>query len=279
MKRRLMLMLAGALVVGGCCANMSNHEIVKEEQQAMQEAHKAKLTYFEGAVVRGPKDEKVMSFVFTGGSFGEGMPYILETLKKHGIKGAFFFTGDFLENESFKPYVKEAYEAGHYVGPHSYGHPLYCDWGDRSKTLISRADFEADFEKNLRLIEDEYGIGRGELKWWIPPYEHYNTEVAGWATALGYPMFNLTNGTLTHADYTEATAKNYRDSETIWNSVFEYEAKHEDGLNGWVMLIHAGAGDGRPDKFFLKFDALINELKTRGYSFVRADELIEGTYK
>ncbi|QQE11683.1 polysaccharide deacetylase family protein [Planctomycetota bacterium] len=274
MKLSLSLLFGLMLVMFGCVSE-SNHKI-DDEDVKMKEVREAKLSRFEGAIVRGPKDEKVMTFVFTGGSYGEGMPYILETLKKHGIKGAFFFTGDFLENAEFEGYVKQAYSEGHYVGPHSYGHPLYCDWGDRSKTLISREDFEADFEKNLKLIEEKYAIGRNELKWWIPPYEHYNKEVAGWAEELGYPMFNLTYGTLTHADYTLANAKNYRDSETIWKSVFEYEAKHEDGLNGWIMLIHAGAGDGRPDKFFLKLDDLINELKGRGYSFVRVDEMIEG---
>ena len=252
--------------------------MVKVEEQAMQAARAEKLTYFDGAVVRGPKDEKVMSFVFTGGSFGEGMPMILKTLEKHGIKGAFFFTGDFLKIEEYKGYVKQAHEGGHYVGPHSYGHPLYCDWGEK-KTLITKEDFVADLEKSFELLDEGFGIKRDEYKYWIPPYEHYNSEVSEWAKEVGYPLMNITYGTLTHADYTEVDAKNYRDSETIFKSVFDYEAKHEDGLNGWIMLVHAGAGDGRPDKFFNRLDELITKLKEKGYSFVRVDELIEGPRK
>ena len=283
--------IAVMLTIGGCEAdkeatakkeNAQGKESVvkkvKAEEPIMQAARVEKLTYFEGAVVRGPKDEKVMSFVFTGGSFGEGMPVILETLKKHGIKGAFFFTGDFLKIDEYKDYVKQAYADGHYVGPHSYGHPLYCDWSER-KTLITKEEFIADLEKNFEQLEKDFGISRNELKYWIPPYEHYNSEVSEWAKEIGYPLMNITYGTLTHTDYTEATAKNYRDSEKIFKSVFDYEEKHEDGLNGWIMLIHAGAGEGRPDKFFNRLDELISGLKDRGYSFVRVDELIDGPKK
>ncbi len=61
-----------------------------------------KLTWVRGGIERGPTDEKKISLVFTGGSFGEGGEHILNVLKKHGIKGSFFFTGDFFRTREFE---------------------------------------------------------------------------------------------------------------------------------------------------------------------------------
>src|SRR5690606_632481 len=96
---------------------------------------------------------------------------------------------------------------------------------------------------------------------------------AGWAREEGFPLFNFTPGTLSHTDYTETVAANYRSSQTIFDSIVSYLEKDPDGLNGFFLLSHVGAGEGRPDKFFRRLPELIGLLRGNGYGLARVDEM------
>jgi len=227
-----------------------------------------------GAVVRGPRDKKQIALVFTGGDFGEGTTTILDTLRQRHIRGAFFFTGDYLRKPEHRAGIQRLLAEGHYLGPHSDKHLLYCPWDDRGKTLVTRSEFEADLKKN---VDDLVALGarRDEITWWIPPYEWYNEDITDWSLAMGMRLFNFTPGTLSHADYTEDDAENYRDCDTIYRSILDYESSHDDGLNGFLLLTHVGASPKRTDKFFTRLPALLDELKGRGYTFMRLDQLLD----
>lgn len=231
------------------------------------------LTYQHGAVIRGPLTEKRMALLFTGGDYGEGFSTVLDTLARHRIAGSFYFTGDFLRAESNHANIRRALAEGHTLGPHSDKHLLYCPWDAREKTLVSRKDFEGDLQENVRLLT-EFGVQPDAMRWWIPPYEWYNEEIARWSLEAGHPLFCFTPGTLSHADYTEDDAPNYRSNEVIWNSIVEYERQEHDGMNGFLLLIHVGAGSKRTEKFFDRLDDLIAHLKSRGYSFASVPELL-----
>ncbi len=47
------------------------------------------------------------------------------------------------------------------------------------------------------------------------------------------------------------------------------------GLNGFLLLLHIGAGPKRTDKFHTRFGELLDDLAGKGYQFVRVDELLE----
>ena len=51
---------------------------------------------------------------------------------------------------------------------------------------FTRAEFESDLESNLRTIE-EYGVKRSQIRFFLPPYEHYNQEIADWTKAMAAP--------------------------------------------------------------------------------------------
>ena len=87
-------------------------------------------------------------------------------------------------------------------------------------------------------------------------------------------LVNFSPGTLSAADYTHPEMSGYRGSEEIYNSILSYEKKDEQGLNGFILLTHIGTDDRRSDKFYLKLDMLIKELKNKGYSLVKIDELL-----
>jgi peptidoglycan/xylan/chitin deacetylase (PgdA/CDA1 family) len=106
-----------------------------------------------GAIIRGKKAEKRLAVVFTGHSHGEGGEIIMNELAKRDAKGSFFFTGDFLTNMSLTPLVHRVVKDGHYLGPHSDKHLLYCSWEAAKKTLVTRQEFMSDMAANLQTIE------------------------------------------------------------------------------------------------------------------------------
>jgi peptidoglycan/xylan/chitin deacetylase (PgdA/CDA1 family) len=67
----------------------------------------------------------------------------------------------------------------------------------------------------------------------------------------------------------------YLPSEKIYQSIMDYERKDPSGLNGFILLIHIGTDPRRTDKFYSRIDELIDELKKKGYQFVRVDEMLE----
>jgi len=197
-------------------------------------------------------------------------------LKEEKINASFFFTGDFYENGSFKTLINQLSLNRNYLGPHSDKHLLYCDWKKRDSLLVSVFDFSYDLLVNITKI-DEFNLGAHtpQPKFFLPPYEWYNDTIAKWTADLGMQLINYTPGTLSHADYTTIKDKNYRNSETIFNSIMNYEKQKPAGLNGFILLMHIGTGPDREDKFYKYLPRLIRELKAKGYHFQRIDELLK----
>jgi endoglucanase len=227
----------------------------------------------QGGIVRGLTSSRRLALVFTGGPFADGGGHIRTVLKKRGIRAGFFFTGDFYRTPEFQGLIRGLAAEGHYLGPHSDKHLLYCDWNDRPKTLVTREDFRRDLLSNYREME-RFGITKDRAPYFIPPYEWYNAEIAGWARDMGLVLLNFTPGTSSNADYTIPSMKEYLSSEAIYGRILAYEKKDPQGLNGFILLIHIGTDPERTDKFYLKLDDLVAELEGRGYSFARIDELL-----
>ncbi|MEI8040923.1 MAG: polysaccharide deacetylase family protein [Verrucomicrobiota bacterium] len=228
----------------------------------------------EGGIVRGPTLSRRLAIVFTGHSYAEGGETILNELARHKGKGSFFFTGDFLTNAGFRPLIQRIVAEGHYLGPHSDKHVLYCPWEGPKKTLVTRAEFQADLESNLRKIE-RFGVKGSQIPYFLPPYEHYNREIVDWAGGMGLTLVNYTPGTRSNADYTGEAGKNFVSSRIIFDSIVAREGKDPHGLNGFLLLVHIGSGPGRVDKFHARFGELLDYLGGKGYRFVRVDELLD----
>ena len=228
----------------------------------------------EGGIIRGPTSSRQLALVFTGHGFAEGGETILRELAGHKGKGSFFFTGDFLTNTAFRPLIERLLSQGHYLGPHSDKHVLYCPWDGPKKTLVTRAEFETDLRSNLRKIEG-FGVKPAQVRYFLPPYEHYNQEIVDWSKALGLTLVNYTPGTRSNADYTGEADKNFVSSQTIFDSILRKEQQDPHGLNGYLLLLHIGSGPGRTDKFAARLAELLDYLSGKGYRFVRVDELLK----
>jgi peptidoglycan/xylan/chitin deacetylase (PgdA/CDA1 family) len=162
---------------------------------------------------------------------------------------------------------------GHYLGPHSDGHLLYADWADRSKTLVTRPQFERDLNDNFAAMRP-FAIDRKDVPFFMPPYEWYNSEIADWAGAMNYRIVNFTPGTRSNADYTTDGDKNYISSDAIMSRIRQYESEDPNGLNGFILLTHIGSGPKRSDKFHDRIAELIEWLRAKDYQPVRIDDLL-----
>lgn len=243
---------------------------MQKEGMKQTDAGQDKNIYVDGGITRTDPSKKQLTLVFTAADKADGADAIIKTLKKHGIQGGFFFTGEFFE--LYPEVVKRLLDEKHYVGSHSYGHLLYMPWGNRDALLVTRQEFEADMVKSYEALR-KAGIEYKDAPVFIPPYEYYNKEISAWTKGMGLQVINYTPGTMTNADYTTPDMKNYRSSKFIYDKIMEVEKR--EGLNGHLMLIHFGTDDRRTDKFYNGYlDKMIKTLKRKGYDFVPLREAL-----
>lgn len=86
-------------------------------------------------------------------------------------------------------------------------------------------------------------------------------------------LVNLTPGILTCYDYTYPGIKDgkYRDSQSLYDSLMQYERQHT--LNGAIVMMHLGTVPQRVDKFYDRLDDIIAVLQAKGYRMVTIDDL------
>lgn len=163
---------------------------------------------------------------------------------------------------------------GHYVGPHSDKHLLYCTWEDREMLLIDKEKFFLDLDNNYQELE-RFGLTLEQAAYFLPPYEWYNITISEWASEFGAQLINFTPGTRSHADYTDPSMPNYINSQDIMRSIYDYEKEADNGLNGFILLSHIGVGQNRTDKFYKHLPHLIDGLQVKGYKIVALEELLK----
>lgn len=218
-----------------------------------------------GALIRKGSDEKAIYLLFSADEYGEGFDHILNVLDRKMIKGSFFLTGKFLRNKQFAPVTKRLVSGGHYLGPHSDGHLLYVPWEDRDTLLVTKEQFNQDMRKNIIEL-GRVGV-REKPRWFLAPYEWYNSAISRWSEEMGLTLVNFTPGNGTSGDYTTPEMANYRSSEFLFERLAGFEESAPLGLNGALLLIHPGTDPARDDKFYLKLEELIEYFQEKGYTF------------
>jgi endoglucanase len=140
---------------------------------------------------------------------------------------------------------------------------------------VTEEEFAGDLIANLNELQ---GFGVEALRfrrYLLPPYEHFNREIADWTRARRWSLINYTPGTRSHADYTGEADKNFTSSQAIFESIVKRDKEDPCGLNGFLLLLHVGSGPGREDKFHTRFGELLDYLAQREYEFVGVDDLLE----
>nr|WP_276899478.1 glycoside hydrolase family 9 protein [Pedobacter kyonggii] len=240
----------------------------KEAQAKPLPDHK---TYSLGANIRGDSTQKKIYLVFTGDEYADGGEKISKVLAQEKVKASFFLTGNFYRNPNFQSLIKKLKNDGHYLGPHSDKHLLYCDWNKRDSLLVTKTDFDTDLNNNYQAMAN-FGVNKETARYFLPPYEWYNQTIANWTKAQGLQLINFTPGTRSNADYTyPEMRKSYRSSDEIYRSITTFNETKPNGLNGFILLLHVGTDARRTDKFYNRLAELITYLKKADYKLARID--------
>jgi peptidoglycan/xylan/chitin deacetylase (PgdA/CDA1 family) len=254
---------AGALLAG-CTSGAREHRI--------EPAPPATWTYDQGGVVRGDVSARRIALIFTGGDYGEGTAHILDTLQAAGIKASFFVTGAYSAHTEYAPLLRRMVAEGHYLGPHSTGHLLYCAWEERARTLVTEEAFRQDLQKNIADLRAFGALREPGPIYFIPPYEWFNADQVRWARSMGVTLFNFTPGSGSNRDWIPEGERGFVSSEALLRDILAYERRDPHGLNGFLLLLHLGSL--RADKLHLQLGPLLDALAERGYAFMRVDELL-----
>ena len=215
-----------------------------EGQPPIGTANSGALKGFDAAYIGDP-GEKVLYLTFDAGYENGCTETILDILKQHHVKAAFFLVGNYMEKNA--DLVRRMVAEGHTVGNHTMHHP------DMSKI----SDFSA-FQKELEDLEKLYFDITGENmpKFYRPPQGIYSEENLRMAKELGYKTVFWS---LAYVD---------------WNNDSQPTAEYAFGKllprthNGAVVLLHSTS---RTNAEIL--DELLTRWETQGYRFGTLEEL------
>ena len=196
----------------------------------------------------GDTGEKVIALTFDAGYENGYTERILDTLKKHQVKAAFFLVGNFLEKEP--DLVRRMAAEGHTVGNHTMTHP------DMSAVSDSAA-----FRKELEGVETLYREITGEElpKFYRPPRGVYSEENLALAQELGYTTVFWS---LAYVDWLS-------DAQPTREQALEKLIPRTHP--GTVVLLHSTS---RTNAEIL--DELLTKWKEMGYRFVTLEEMTGG---
>ena len=207
-------------------------------------ADRETLMNYDAAYV-GDGSEKVLYLTFDAGYENGCTAQILDTLKKHDVKAAFFLVGNYLQRNA--DLVRRMVEEGHIVGNHTMTHP-------NMSTITDISAFRAELECLETLFREI--TGKELPKYYRPPQGIYSEENLKMAQELGY--------------HTVFWSLAYKD----WDNDNQPTADYALGKlvprthNGAVILLHSTSQTNAE-----VLDELLTQWKDLGYRFETIDKL------
>ncbi|WP_428257610.1 delta-lactam-biosynthetic de-N-acetylase [Gallibacter sp. Marseille-QA0791] len=190
-------------------------------------------------------DEKVMYITFDAGYENGYTEKILDVLKKHQVKAAFFLVGNYIETSP--ELVKRMVEEGHLVGNHTYTHPD-----------MSSISTIGSFEKELKQLEEKYRevTGKEMKKYYRPPQGKYSESNLKMASDMGYKTVFWS---LAYVDWYESDQPTKEEA---------FEKLIPRAHPGAIVLLHSTS---RTNSEIL--DELLTRWEDMGYEFRSVEEL------
>ena len=196
----------------------------------------------------GNTEEKVLYLTFDAGYENGCTEQVLDTLKKHQVRAAFFLVGNYIERNA--DLVRRMVEEGHIVGNHTMHHYDMSKLGDKAAFSKELTDLEA-------LYRDT--VGADMPKFYRPPQGIYSEENLKMAQELGYKTVFWS---LAYVDW-----KN--DSQPSKEEAFQKLLPRTH--NGAVVLLHSTSKTNAEI-----LNELIGKWKEQGYRFGTREELFRG---
>lgn len=218
----------------------------QEGQSPIGPASIQELKKYDAAYI-GNQSEQVLYLTFDSGYENGCTEKILDVLKKHHVKAAFFLVGNYMERNA--DLVRRMVEEGHIVGNHTMHHK------DMSKLTDP-----AVFEKELKGLEDMFReiTGKELPKYYRPPQGIYSEENLAMAQKMGYKTVFWS---LAYAD---------------WDNNAQPSKEKAFGKliprihNGAVVLLHSTSQTNAAI-----LDELLTKWEEMGYRFDTIDHLLQ----
>ncbi len=247
--RAIGLILTAVMAVSGFAASFAlvdswGVHFENEGQPPIGNATSEYLAKYNAAYL-GNANKKTIYLTFDAGYEAGYTPKILDALKKHDVKAAFFLVGNYIKTQP--DLVKRMCEEGHIVGNHTNRHP--------DMTKIS--DINA-FKKELEALETLYKetTGRDIARFYRPPEGKYSDKNLGHAAQLGYKTVFWS---LAYRDWN-------RDNQPSRKQAFEKLLPRIHP--GAIVLLHSTSATNADI-----LDELITIWKSEGYTFGTLNEL------
>lgn len=211
-------------------------------------------------ILRDRSGANTFFLTFDCGDDNTHIPYILDTLKKHGVKATFFMTGKFIER--YPQDVLRIVGAGHTVGNHTYAHKY---------VYRSPREMVAELKRTEQLFNKVTTQNMAKL--WRAPYLKTCDDPA-YVRAAADAGYVHVSTTLYTSDWHK---KQYLSNDAF---LARFSKKDPDGSHykGVIMLMHAGKIRGGGHDFVLTLDALISTLKGKKYLFEMCSKFCPKAY-
>jgi peptidoglycan/xylan/chitin deacetylase (PgdA/CDA1 family) len=198
--------------------------------------------FYMQAYCSGKPGEKVIGLTFDDGPDSKVTPIVLDVLKDHNIKAAFFCIGEKMAEDA--ELMKRISEEGHLIGNHTYTHHFFFD-------LFGKKKMSDEILRTESVIKNITGK---ENKLFRPPYGVINPPLAKVLKANDYKVVGWS----------------LRSKDTVISDNDKLMKRLSSGLKeGDIVLFHDRLG--YMTEVLEKF---INLAKSRGYSFERPDLLL-----
>lgn len=180
---------------------------------------------------------KQVVFTFDGGAGTQSAEAILTTLHKHGVRGTFFTTGKWAEQNP--GLIRKINDQGHEIFNHTYSHPHLTQLSDQA--------IRDELQKTETIIKNL--TGKTTKPYFRPPYGERTTHIRAVASEQGYQSVYWTIDALDWKETEGYTTQQVKDR------IF---ANLQPGA---IYLMHIGdtiTGN--------VLDSVFTEIKNRGYS-------------
>ena len=202
------------------------------------------LKQYDAAYI-GDTTKKVLYLTFDAGYENGCTARILDILKKHEVKAAFFLVGNYIEKNA--DLVRRMGEEGHTVGNHTMHHYDMSKIADKGAFARELQDLEALYKEVT---------GQEMPKYYRPPQGTYSEENLKMAKELGYKTVFWS---LAYVDWNN-------DSQPTKEQAFaKLLPRTHDGA---VVLLHSTSQTNADI-----LDELLTKWKEMGYSFGSVEEL------
>ena len=217
----------------------------RQEGQPPTGPAESRELYNLNAAYLGDTSQKVIYLTFDAGYENGCTEKILDVLKQHEVKAAFFLVGNYIEKNP--DLVRRMVDEGHIVGNHTMHHPD-----------MSKLSDKAAFQKELTDLEELFRsvTGKEMPKYYRPPQGIYSQENLEMAQQMGYKTVFWS---LAYAD---------------WNN--DAQPTKEQAFNKLLPRIHDGAvvllhSTSKTNAEILS--ELLTKWENMGYSFGTLEEL------